>query len=175
MRRQEGEFGFLRADPTLRATFLTRVGELIEAAPFSIIAATIDKNALKERYATPFNPYEIALRFCMERLLQMMIQCDQAGRHMHVMFESRGRKEDDELELEFRRICANGSRWGYRAPDFTRMTFQPRFLPKAVNSTGLQMADLVARPIALKTIRPTQPNRAYDGLNQKISSRKSFP
>jgi len=175
MRRQEGEFGFLRTDPVLRGNFLTRITGLIEEAPFKIIAATIDKTTLTSRYTTPYNPYEIALRFCMENLLQMMIREGQAGRNMHVMFESRGKKEDNELELEFRRICANGARWGYKAPDFTWMSFAPRFLPKKVNSTGLQMADLVARPIALKTFRPEQTNRAFDSLSSKISFRKSFP
>jgi hypothetical protein len=35
-------------------------------------------------------------------------------------------------------------------------------IPKASNSMGLQIADLVARSVGIKVLRPTQPNRAYD-------------
>jgi len=35
-------------------------------------------------------------------------------------------------------------------------------------STGLQLADLVARPIGLKTLGPTQENRAFDVLKRKF-------
>jgi hypothetical protein len=33
---------------------------------------------------------------------------------------------------------------------------------KISNSTGLQIADLKARPIGIKILRPQQPNRAYE-------------
>lgn len=35
-------------------------------------------------------------------------------------------------------------------------------------STGLQLADLVARPIGLRVLRPDQPNRAFDALEPKL-------
>lgn len=35
-------------------------------------------------------------------------------------------------------------------------------------SSGLQLADLVARPIGLKTLRPEQENRAFDVLTNKF-------
>jgi len=41
-------------------------------------------------------------------------------------------------------------------------------IPKASNSTGLQLADLVARSIGIKVLRPTQPNRAYDIVEKKF-------
>jgi hypothetical protein len=40
--------------------------------------------------------------------------------------------------------------------------------PKASNSAGLQLTDLMARPIALKHLRPGQPNRAFDVINKKF-------
>ena len=42
------------------------------------------------------------------------------------------------------------------------------FADKQVNSTGLQIADLIARPIGLKTLRPDQPNRAYEIIEGKF-------
>jgi hypothetical protein len=41
-------------------------------------------------------------------------------------------------------------------------------MDKRANSTGLQIADLVARPIGLSIVREGQPNRAYDLLQPKI-------
>jgi hypothetical protein len=40
--------------------------------------------------------------------------------------------------------------------------------PKSSNAPGMQLADLVARPIGIKTLRPSQPNRAYEILTSKF-------
>lgn len=39
---------------------------------------------------------------------------------------------------------------------------------KKTISTGLQIADLIARPIGLRILRPDQPNRAYDIIAKKL-------
>lgn len=78
------------------------------------------------------------------------------------MFERRGRREDKELELVFRRICDGANHWGVDLP------FRIRFADKRANSGGLQIADLVARPIGLRILRENQPNRAWDILEPKI-------
>ena len=41
-------------------------------------------------------------------------------------------------------------------------------IPKASNSAGLQLTDLMARPVTLKHLRPQQPNRAYDIIETKF-------
>ena len=55
------------------------------------------------------------------------------------------------------------------------MKLEPRFVKKAINSTGLQLADLTARPIALDVLRPGQSNRAYEIIKRKLTARKVFP
>ena len=99
----------------------------------------------------------------------------QQGRTVHVIFESRGRKEDRELELEFRRIAANDGASGSGRLDFGLFDFQPVFVPKAANSVGLQLADLTARPIALSHLRPNQPNRAFEIVRPKIRGLAELP
>ncbi len=42
------------------------------------------------------------------------------------------------------------------------------FADKKTNLTGLQLADLVARPVGLNHIRPQQPNQAFDMLKRKF-------
>jgi hypothetical protein len=81
--------------------------------------------------------------------------------------ERRGRQEDTELELEFRRICDGGSYHGCKLP------FEVVFSDKKSNSAGLQMADLVARPVGIKTLRPGQANRAFDVLEEKFYTDQS--
>jgi len=80
----------------------------------------------------------------------------------HVVVECRGKKEDSELELEFRRICDGANRLEIPLP------FNVIFADKKVNSAGLQFADLMARPIGLSVLRLGQENRAFDVLKQKF-------
>ncbi|MDP2877479.1 MAG: DUF3800 domain-containing protein [Holophaga sp.] len=175
IRKTKGDFGILRTNHDLRLRFFEQLNALIEDAPVTIFASVIDKNELKSRYETPWNPYEIALLFCMERLLLSLLKQGQEGTIAHVLFESRGKKEDAELELEFRRVCANKRDWGYKTPDFLKLRFEPVFVPKAANSVGLQLADLTARPIALNSLRPGQKNRAFEIIKPKLGGLKCFP
>lgn len=175
IRKQLPPFGFLRTDPDLRAAFLARVNEVVAAAPFELFCAVIHKQRLKARYATPWNPYEIGLMFCMERVLQRLTELGQGKRRVHVVFESRGKPEDNALELEFRRITANAKGWGYRQADFSFCEWEPLIVPKSVNSSGLQLADLAARPVGLHVLRPDQANRAFEILRPKLKALKDFP
>ena len=81
----------------------------------------------------------------------------------HVLFERRGPKEDAEAEAEFRRICDGHNPHGPR-----KLPFEIVMAGKACNSSGLQLADLIARPIGRKIIKPDQENRAYDILETKF-------
>lgn len=175
IRRQLPPFGFLRTDPEIRQRFLDRLNEVVAAADVQLIASVVHKDRLKARYAEPWNPYEIALLFCMEQTCARLKYLGQEGRRVHVIFESRGSVEDRSLELEFRRIAGNDGGWGWKKTDFSVCEWEPIMVPKAANSSGLQLADLVARPIGLSALRPDQPNRAYDIIKPKIWTQKAFP
>jgi hypothetical protein len=175
IRKSRGPFAILLTDKHLRMQFYGGLNTLIQTAPFTIFASVINKTALREKYPNPWNPYEIALLFCMERLHEMLLAQNQLGKTVHVVFESRGKKEDDALELEFRRIAGSHGYWGCRRHDFKQFDFQPVFTAKAANSTGLQLADLTARPIALSKLRPEQKNQAFDIIKPKLNKLKYFP
>lgn len=175
IRKSLGPFGLLRTDRALRTRFFEELNALIEAAPMTIFASVIDKEKHRAKYANPRSPYEIALHFCMERLHILMTAGTQHGKTVHVVFESRGTREDAELDLEFRRIARNDSHPGNRRHDFSRFDFQPVFIPKAANASGLQLADLTARPIALSRLRPDQPNRAFEIIRPKLGGLECFP
>ncbi len=175
IRRQKDAFAFLQVDQTVRVSFLAAIDKVFLDADMSIYASVIHKQALKDRYADPFSPYDLALSFLMEKLLFRLQWLGQIGKLVHVVFECRGKKEDAELELTFRRIASNQFNWGYKSPDFTKLRWEPLFVDKKANSSGLQIADLVARPIGLHAINPVQANHAYDVALQKIATLKVFP
>jgi len=71
-------------------------------------------------------------------------------------------RTNNELELEFRRIC------GGENYDRERLNFEIIFADKKSNAIGLQIADLVARPVGVSVLKPQQPNRAVEILKDKL-------
>jgi hypothetical protein len=183
IRKQDGAFLFLRRDPTLRRKFLDRIGQIVSEVPFEGITAVIRKDKLKAQYMQPFDPYEVALQFCLEMAAQRLYWLGQEGREVAAVFERRGLREDGALELAFRRIVAGntrlkvGSANSGRVAALARFEWQPCFVSKKANSCGLQLADLMARPIGLSVLRPEQPNRAFETIKKKIGEGmlKCFP
>lgn len=158
IRKATGQFSFL-VDAARRLEFMTDLNELVECSDFTVIASVIEKKRLQERYEQPANPYELALEFCLERLWFLL---KKKRRTVHVVFESRGQREDEELELEFRRICS-GENYGRQT-----LPFEPVFASKKVNCGGLQIADLIARPIGRSVLDAEQMNRAFEVIEPKL-------
>lgn len=177
IRRQSGEFAILRTDPDLRKGFLDEVTELIRSFNFEVATTVIDKQKLKAKYPAPKSPYELSLLLTMEHLALTLQEKGQLGKTVHVIAEARGKQEDAELELVFRRIADGQPPLASNQRDLiTQFDWQILFCDKKSNSTGLQLADLIARPIGLHKLKPDQPNRAYDVIAQKVKWWiKSFP
>lgn len=161
IRKEKGAFNIFRSKEE-KNHFLDQLTDIIAFNNFILISCTIDKRVLNKQSGTNPNPYHIALRFCMETLYEFLQEKHQHHKQTHVVVECRGPKEDKELELEFRRICDGNNRQDITLP------FEVLFADKKVMSAGLQLADLVARPIGLKTLRPEQENRAFDVLKRKF-------
>lgn len=175
LRKNKPPFGFLRTDRVLRENFLSDLSETIEKTPFTIIPVLIDKLKLKNRYTQPYNPYNLGLRFGLERINEILLAQGQEGKEITIVFEKRGEKEDNELELEFLRICSKNEQFGYKSVKFDKIYFKFLIADKKTNSSGLQLADLTARPIGLNFLRPGQDNRAYHIIKNKIFGYKKFP
>ena len=161
IRKPKNEFTILFERAT-REAFISELTRLIDSAPFTIIASVIDKNKLASQYIRPENPYEISLGFGLERVSRYLADVGQSDRMTPVVVERRGKKEDEELELCFRRICDGANYLNKKLP------YELVMIDKKANSTGLQIADLTARSIGIKTLRPGQPNRAYDIISRKL-------
>ena len=160
IRKEKGDFKF--ANRQQKHQFLSELTDIIEASNFILISCVVDKAKLQERGETENNPYHLALGFCLETLYELLLEKDQDDTLTHVAVECRGKKEDNALELEFRRVCDGANRLNKRLP------FDIKFADKKVDSPGLQLADLVARPIGMHVLRPEQENRAFEVLKRKF-------
>lgn len=160
IRKAKGEFAFL-TDATKRTAFLDDLSGLMRDAPMALVAVVIHKQRLAEQYNRPPNPYHLAMEYGLERIVYHLQSLGQSDKRTPVVFERRGKNEDDELELEFLRLAA-------RFPEL-----QIHFADKKANLAGLQLADLVARPIGRHVMNPAQPNQAYDIIQAKFRRKPS--
>ena len=161
IRKEKGNFNIFRSKEE-KNKFLNELTKIIAFSNFILISCVIDKNELSSQGELKSNPYHIALGFCMEKLHEFLEEKSQETKKAHVVVECRGKKEDSELELEFRRICDGNNRKGKEMP------FEIIFSDKKVMSSGLQLADLVARPIGISHLRPGQTNRSFEVLKEKF-------
>jgi hypothetical protein len=161
IKRQEPPFAFLQARD-VRTRFMEDLTCTLAALPFTLVAGAINKQRLKERYQTPDNPYSLALKFCMERIYALLREHGQQNCVTPFLVEKRGRTEDADLELVFRRVCDGENRWG-KFPGFSI-----EFVDKKANLAGLQVADLVSTPIGRHMLKPRQQNRAFEVIQTKF-------
>jgi hypothetical protein len=152
IRKKVGFFRLLN-DRLVNDAFQARLSAAIEAADFKVASCSIDKNShdgIADLY------FEAAVN-CLESVANFMrLDSDSSG--ATVVFESRGRALDRSLLTKLSQVF-----------DSTNSPlFDFRFVPKVFSSTGLQLADLVARPIGLHFIRPDQPNRSFEIIKDKL-------
>lgn len=161
IRKDMGAFAMLKT-PDRKEEFLEELTEIIRNAPMEVVAAVVRKDELRQR-PNPPHPYHLAFRFCLERIHELVAHRGETGGVVHVTCEARGKMEDALLELEFRRIRDGDNATGAPLP------FDIVIADKKVNCAGLQVADLMARPIGMSVLRPDQPNRAFEVIREKIA------
>ena len=128
IRKASGVFGFL-TNEEFRESFFKELNKFFNNAEFNVIASVIRKDHLQNIYDDPANPYSIGTAFCIERLLMFLNRRNQTLKTT-ITFESRGKKEDKDLELK----CLRLSKTIYHN------RFDIKILPKLSNCAGLQLA-----------------------------------
>jgi len=161
IRKPRGQFSILQIEET-RLRFHERVSQLFARCDFQLIYSLIRKEQYAARYPDPVNPYELSMSFVLERAFLEINARGQGARTTHVIVEKRGPKEDAQLAVAFKRIVEGNNACRRALP------FELVMVSKSANSPGLQIADVAARPLGIKTLRPLQANRAYDVLRDKI-------
>lgn len=143
-------------------SLLNDLTTLIDKTNFIVISCVIHKDKLSKRYTNPKDPYHLAIQFGLERLYNFLAEKKQLDKKTHIVFEQRGLNEDNEVRGAFLDYCQGNNNHRKCYP------FELIMASKKVNSTGLQFADLIARPIGSHILRPTQSNRAFDVIEHKF-------
>jgi hypothetical protein len=154
IRKKVGAFKALN-DPIFRELFLDDLSRTITKSDFRILPIIRTKE--NEGHHEP----EIYTNSAVEglnRCVEWLKSNGKVGEELIFVLESRGPKDDRRLLEALESIF-----WHRREPQVT-----VKFVPKAFASTGLQIADLVARPIGLSAIRPGQANRSFEMIRDKI-------
>jgi hypothetical protein len=132
-------------DVEIRKRFDAGLLRVLRDAEYRVFTVVIDKKEHKERYAVwQFHPYHYCLTVLLERYVRFL---DRIGHVGDVLVESRGRKENRQLERAFRHVYDHGSDHVPVCVFRNRLTsMQLKVKPKASNIAGLQLADLIANP-----------------------------
>lgn len=161
IRKPKGIYSVLQIE-RVRNDFHQRITEIFAECEYMLIYSVIKKEEYARRYAAPGSPYDLSMSFVLERAFRELNSRGQGAMKTHVVVESRGKVEDAQLATAFERIVNGNNACGRALP------FDLVMVSKVSNSPGLQLADLTARPVGIKTIRPDQPNRAYETIRTKI-------
>lgn len=169
VRKHAGPFVILQ-DDTKRAAFYDDFNSLVTNTPFTLISITIDKSKLVNRYPIPHNPYILALEFLLERIAHWARYTTHHGEPpccVRLIAESRGPKvEDRQLREAYDRFCDHGTRYG-QAETIRTYCSSLEMRIKRENVAGLQLADMLAYPIARRVVSEVDP-RTWDVIKPKI-------
>ena len=164
MRKAQGDFGFL-TDREKKKEFDSRISDIVIKSEYTLVAVAIRKQNLKAKYAVATSPYELALKYGLERLVLLLEDAGQT--QIKIIAESRGKVEDNELERVFYRIITNGTEY-IKADRFKEKQIQLLFRSKSKNIVGTQLADLIAYPTARHVLDSKHHSNIYRTFEDKF-------
>ena len=170
IRRRSGAFALFRGHDATWNRLVESLNMILGSKDGRFICAIVDKAKLAETESKRWSPYDIALGLCLERTANALLQLGEGGTEVHVVFEARGKNEDQHLELEFRRIADGNAKVSYGTSALQSFRWTPLFVDKKSNCAALQLADIAARPLGLSYLRPDQPNRAFSAMRTNFAA-----
>lgn len=169
LRRRDGPFRGHQYDEAVGA-----LPGILSQFEFTGIAVVVHRADYVADYGTgpiddslPEHAYMLALDFLTERVA-LALDTQFSGAKARFVVEARGAKEDTLLQYEFARLHLDGT--SYISPSWFRQQLNPgiEFLLKADNNTGLQVADLFARPVAEKVAKPESDPPRWSTFRDKL-------
>lgn len=141
---RKGPFAALK-DQQTADKFSATILALLEHLPYLAITVTIDKRAHLDRYDQwHFDPYHYCVRCLVERYTMWLRRHSFVG---DVAAEPRFPKVDKKLKASFTKTYLEGTEHlPARVVQAHLTSKEIKLFPKAANSAGLQIADLVAHP-----------------------------
>lgn len=172
IRKCNKEFQIL-FDLEIKKRLYEQINDVIQMSDYRIIASAINKAKYIKTYGKLSNDvYELALSFIIERAVFSLDEIKNTEKQFGIIIEKRGKKEDKKLDEHFQRLLARGT--GYVSAQRLRdIDTTIIFRDKTENINGLQLADLVAYPIARYVIEPNRANPAFDVLRNKIYTKNN--
>lgn len=147
---------------------MTDLSDLLTSTEATIVSATVDQAALCMQYKRPYESYDLALCFVLERFCFLSRSQKATG---IVLLESRGKQQDRHIRHYIRWLQANGN--GYNPKELFQRIRQVIFRPKRrtdglASYVPLELADLYSYPIH-QHIRDARPSRAFDVTERKLA------
>ena len=173
VRRGDGAFWF-NGDRRRREKARESLAASLRPLDFTGIACVVDRQRYESTYgeaamnaSLPRHLYLMALDFLMERVV-MALDSQFGSAIGQVLAESRGPKEDAVFQAEFVRLFLDGT--SYVSASWFRHQLIPgiEFHSKEDNLTGLQLADLLARPCAEKVLNPDSTPDRWPEFRDKL-------
>ncbi|WP_070138422.1 DUF3800 domain-containing protein [Crocinitomix algicola] len=170
IRKCEKEFQVL-FDMKLKAKFYKKLNQVISNSQYKIIASAINKNRYIKQYGRLGNDvYELSLSFIIERAVFYLDSLNKNRIELNIVIEKRGKKEDRQLHEHFQRLLARGT--GFVSSErLKNYNIDIDFKDKRDNINGLQLADLIAYPVARYVIDPKRANPSFEVFQQKFYSK----
>lgn len=160
IRNGNGEFFEFFKNKEYKKNFIEELSSIVEKANFKIISTVINKKKLTNKYTNSYDPYKIALQFCLERI-SFFQRKNNCNKKVNILIEGRNRQDNELLWSTFEKIIENN-----------KYNFSLRTVKKISNNIGLQIADIVARPISLYVLKPDQHNRTHSIILKKFDKNK---
>jgi hypothetical protein len=142
IRKRLGIFNF-KGDVQARADFIEGLSRVVQHCVPRVVAAVVC-------HSDSGRDVDLAAL----EALWAGFQHDGSG-SSHWIFERRGKREDAAVSKAFDSLMLSGA--------------THEFVSKGRGLAGLEMADMLARPIGLSVLRPAQPNRALEGLRGRMT------
>lgn len=150
------------------------LNNLLMDLPFHLVASVLDHREFSVQYGRstvdeflPRDAYLMSITFALERVAHLLHH-GMGDRLARVLADSRERSNDARLQMEYQRLQIEGTL--FLAPEWFRHQFDAfmRFLPRTDDEVGLQIADLMARPVAEKYKDPSSSPLRWDVAKAKL-------
>ena len=165
IRRCRKEFQIL-LDLDLKADFIKDINTIITGNHYTVFADGIQKETFIKKYGKLSKVYELCLSFIIEKTF-FYLSSIPTNKRLFIVIEKRGKKEDRALQEYIYKVIDRGTNYVSSA-QLQSLNIKIEFRAKSDNVNGLQIADLIAYPIARYVINKKAANPAFDVLYPKI-------
>jgi len=152
IRLRKNRFNILMRED-VRTAFLSDFSAFMQSLEYKIVAVAVNKDEETKRGNLTEDLYELGVKHGLS-LIEEYLKAENDVNYTTLTFEARGMKEDKALKTYFKKHA--------------RDIFGIEVHRKSAGGLGLQLADMIARPIGIHLLRPEQSNRSWDIISKKI-------